>query len=75
MCWHFGPFRLDPGQAELWCAEQLVPLRPKALALLAALVHQAGQLVTKEALLEYHLKNSRLKVHALTGCHNEGKWA
>jgi hypothetical protein len=23
----------------------------------------------------YHLKNSRLKVHALTGCHNEGKWA
>ena len=22
----------------------------------------------------YHLKNSRLKVHALRGCHNEGKW-
>ena len=23
----------------------------------------------------YHLKNSRLEVHALPGCHNEGKWA
>ena len=23
----------------------------------------------------YHLKNSRLKVHALTGCHKEGKRA
>ena len=23
----------------------------------------------------YHLKNSRLKVHALPGCHNAGKWA
>ena len=23
----------------------------------------------------YHLKNSRLEVHALAGCHNEGKWA
>ncbi len=28
---------------------------------------------TKEA--RYHLKNSRLKVHALPGCHNAGKWA
>jgi hypothetical protein len=25
--------------------------------------------------LAYHLKNSRLKVHALPGCHNEGTWA
>src|SRR5262249_20820762 len=24
---------------------------------------------------QYHLKNSRLKVHALMGCHNEGKRA
>jgi hypothetical protein len=23
----------------------------------------------------YHLKNSRLEVHALPGCHHEGKWA
>jgi DNA-binding winged helix-turn-helix (wHTH) protein/predicted ATPase len=52
MSWHFGPFRLDLTQAALWRAEQLVPLRPKTLALLAYLVAHAGQLVTKEALLD-----------------------
>jgi len=29
---------------------------------------------TEEVIAQYHLKNSRLKVHALMGCHNEGKW-
>ena len=52
MPWHFGPFRLDQAQAGLWRAEQPVPLRPKTLALLAYLVQHAGQLVTKEALLD-----------------------
>ena len=52
MRWHFGPFRLDRAQAALWRAEQPVPLRPKTFALLAYLVTHAGQLVTKEALLD-----------------------
>ena len=52
MPWHFGLFRLDLTQAGLWRAEQPVPLRPKTLALLAYLVAHAGQLVTKEALLD-----------------------
>jgi predicted ATPase/DNA-binding winged helix-turn-helix (wHTH) protein len=52
MPWHFGPFRLDQAPTELWCAEQPVSLRPKTLALLAYLVAHAGQMVTKDALLE-----------------------
>jgi hypothetical protein len=35
------------------------------------LINQRAATINKR----YHLKNSRLKVHALTGCHNEGKWA
>ena len=52
MVWHFGPFRLDQANAELWRAEQAVILRPKTFALLVYLVTHAGQLVTKEALLD-----------------------
>ena len=52
MVWHFGPFRLDQANAELWRAEQAVLLRPKTFALLVYLVTHAGQLVTKEALLD-----------------------
>jgi hypothetical protein len=36
------------------------------------MVHAAKGKITDKM---YHLKNSRLKVHALPGCHNEGKWA
>src|SRR5215475_5263182 len=52
MLWHFGPFRLDRANAELWRAEQPVTLRPKTFEVLVHLVTHAGQLVTKEALLD-----------------------
>src|SRR5262245_47710136 len=52
MQWHFGPFRLDLVNACLWHAAQPVPLRPKTFAVLVYLVTHAGQLVTKEALLD-----------------------
>jgi DNA-binding winged helix-turn-helix (wHTH) protein len=52
MLWHFGPFRLDRTNAELWRAEQPVTLRPKTFEVLVYLVMHAGQLVTKEALLD-----------------------
>jgi class 3 adenylate cyclase/DNA-binding winged helix-turn-helix (wHTH) protein/tetratricopeptide (TPR) repeat protein len=52
MQWHFGPFRLDLANTYLWRAEQPVPLRPKTFDLLVYLVTHAGQLVTKEALLD-----------------------
>jgi DNA-binding winged helix-turn-helix (wHTH) protein/predicted ATPase len=52
MQWHFGPFRLDQTNATLWRAEQRVTLRPKTFEVLVYLVTHAGQLVTKEALLD-----------------------
>src|SRR5215510_2313021 len=52
MLWHFGPFRLDQANAGLWRAEQPVALRPKTFEVLMYLVTHAGQLVTKEALLD-----------------------
>jgi DNA-binding winged helix-turn-helix (wHTH) protein/predicted ATPase len=52
MQWHFGPFRLDRANATLWRAEQPVTLRPKTFEVLVYLVTHAGQLVTKEALLD-----------------------
>src|SRR5262245_66695092 len=52
LSWSFGPFRLDPASGSLWRGEQLIPLPPKPLAVLAYLVAHAGQGITKEALLE-----------------------
>jgi predicted ATPase/DNA-binding winged helix-turn-helix (wHTH) protein len=51
-CWSFGAFRLDASTACLWRDEQLLPLPPKPLAVLAYLVARAGQVVTKDELLE-----------------------
>jgi DNA-binding winged helix-turn-helix (wHTH) protein len=48
----FPPFRLDIDNARLWHETQPVPLKPKFLAVLQHLVIHAGNLVTKEALLE-----------------------
>src|SRR5262245_28763875 len=50
--WCFGPFRLDPTTETLWRDEALLPLPPKPLAVLVYLVTHAGQVVSKEALLE-----------------------
>src|SRR4029453_14602240 len=50
--WCFGPFRLDPTTASLWRDEVLLPLPPKPFAVLAYLVAHAGQVVSKETLLE-----------------------
>ena len=47
----FGSFRLDPGKAVLWHDGTLVPLTPKALALLQALVEARGDVVPKEDLM------------------------
>src|SRR5262249_44920039 len=50
--WVFGPFRLDPDHACLWCEAQALPLPPKAFAVLHYLVTHPDRLVTKEELLE-----------------------
>lgn len=50
-CWVFEGFRLDQHDEQLWRGEAVVHLHPKTLAVLGCLVTQAGQLVTKDALL------------------------
>ena len=50
--WRFASFRLDPTTTCLWRDDQLVPLPPKSFAVLAYLVAHAGEVVTKETLLE-----------------------
>ena len=40
--WVFGPFRLDPEHACLWCAAQAIPLPPKVFAVLHYLVTDPG---------------------------------
>ncbi len=47
----FGPFRLDAEKSVLWRSGALVPLTPKALVLLQALVEHSGDVVTKQELL------------------------
>lgn len=47
----FGPFRLDVDKSVLWRSDALVPLTPKALALLRALVERGGDVVTKSELM------------------------
>ena len=51
-CLVFGPFRLDLRDERLWRGPEAIPLSPKTFAVLRCLVTQAGQLVTKDALLE-----------------------
>ena len=51
-CLIFGPFRLDLRDERLWRGHEATPLSPKTFAVLCCLVTQAGQLVTKDALLE-----------------------
>ena len=50
--WVFDGFRVDPREARLWRGDAVLPLHAKAFAVLCCLVTQAGQLVTKDALLE-----------------------
>ena len=52
MPYHFGPFRLDLDNASLWQGDTQLTLRPKTFDLLAHLVRHAGELVTKDELLE-----------------------
>jgi DNA-binding winged helix-turn-helix (wHTH) protein/Flp pilus assembly protein TadD len=47
----FAEFRLDPGRRVLWKGDDLVPVAPKAIDLLAALARRPGQVMTKQELL------------------------
>jgi pimeloyl-ACP methyl ester carboxylesterase/DNA-binding winged helix-turn-helix (wHTH) protein/predicted Ser/Thr protein kinase len=63
----FGPFRLDSAAGQLRRGDAVVPLAPKAFTVLQHLVDRAGQLVTKDELLDLawadvHVGDGALKV-------------
>jgi DNA-binding winged helix-turn-helix (wHTH) protein len=66
--WNFGPFRLDAARGCLWRGEHLLPLPPKPLAVLAHLVTNAGEVVTKEALLEAVWPEAAVREGVLKTC-------
>lgn len=51
VCYEFGEFRLDPGQRVIFRSARPVPLAPKVMETLLALVESHGQLVTKDELM------------------------
>ena len=63
----FPPFRLDPDNEQLWRENQLVAMPPKTFAVLRFLVEHAGQLVTKEALLNGVWPDSKVSEGILKG--------
>jgi DNA-binding winged helix-turn-helix (wHTH) protein len=66
--WCFGPFRLDLTTESLWRDEVLLPLPPKPFAVLAYLVVHAGQVVSKETLLEAVWPNTAVTEGVLKTC-------
>src|SRR5438445_13321690 len=69
--WHFGDYRLDLPQACLWRGTQALHLTPKAFTVLYTLVQHAGQLVTKDALLQAAWPETAVSEAALTICISE----
>src|SRR5262249_51948997 len=63
--------RLDPTNACLWRGTEAIRLTPQAWAVLAVLVAQAGQLVTKETLLETAWPETVVSEAALVVCIRE----
>ena len=69
-CWVFDAFRLDRRDERLWRGQEVVPLHPKPFAVLCCLVTQAGQLVTKDALLEAVWPETVVSEAVLAGRHS-----
>src|SRR5215475_4769163 len=62
----FGPFCLEWRDERLWRGQEVLLLYPKPFAVLCCLVTQAGQLVTKDALLEAVWPETAVSESALT---------
>src|SRR5215472_15609278 len=50
--YRFGPFRLEPGLELLFCGDEPLGVGQRAVALLRALLDNAGAPVSKEVLIE-----------------------
>src|SRR5262249_31417730 len=49
--YEFGAFHLDVRERALWCEDKLVPLTPKLIETLLALVERSGHIVDKQELM------------------------
>jgi DNA-binding winged helix-turn-helix (wHTH) protein/tetratricopeptide (TPR) repeat protein len=67
----FAPFRLDPARASLWRDMEEVVLPPKVFDLLCYLVRHAGEVVTKDQLLDAVWQRRFVSESSLKGCVNE----
>jgi len=67
----FLGFSLDAGDAQLRRGADVVPLRPKTLAVLTHLVSRAGRLVTKAELLDAIWPDTAVSESVLTSCIKE----
>jgi DNA-binding winged helix-turn-helix (wHTH) protein len=48
----FGPFRLEGTPGRLWRGDEVIPLRPRSLAMLRYLAEHPGRLATKAEVLQ-----------------------
>src|SRR5215469_9135117 len=67
----FGPYRFDLGAERVWRGKHAMKLTPKAFVVLRTLVAQAGELVTKEELLQAGWPQTVVSDAALTVCIRE----
>jgi TolB-like protein/DNA-binding winged helix-turn-helix (wHTH) protein/predicted Zn-dependent protease len=67
----FSRYRFDLTAEQVWRGEHAVKLTPKALVLLRVLVTRAGELITKEELLEAGWPQTVVSDDALTACIQE----
>ncbi len=66
--WRFGPMELDESRLELRFQGELVPMEPKPLEFLMCLLRHAGEVVTKDELLEALWTGRVVTESVLTTC-------
>ena len=68
---HFGVYRLDPQNEQLWRNQHVVRLTGKAFAVLRHLAHRPSQLVSKRELLRAVWPDTIVSHSTLTSCIKE----
>jgi DNA-binding winged helix-turn-helix (wHTH) protein/TolB-like protein/Tfp pilus assembly protein PilF len=64
--YQFDGFRLETEKPALWFENEIVPLKPKALETLVALVRREGEIVAKNELIEEIWTNSFVEENSLS---------
>lgn len=50
--YEFGPFRLDASTSAVWRGDELIPLAPKSVELLALLADRNGEIISKQEIFD-----------------------